>query len=407
MHTNNDAASCRHGHARRWRDAQQGVVLDVNYVHAPTTEYHWRQLALIATRNGHVAALQQLLDGMALANYEPPLDLLATAALQCAEGVVAFLLARGTAGHVRREALLKACRMGHVQIILALVPADARIVWNSAPGANLMSAAFRLGYDAVIQPLLDAHVHFEAGGDYPASCLWSHRTVASTSLTNGGEAMSPSRAADTLGRLLSLHSGCDLDKLLPPMLLHAEYKLAWAPLLHTVLSAKACPDTRNDAGNPALLQALESIGYVTTSEDAVRALIRAGADCSVTSPCGCTALDLAVGDRSGSLIRMLVKGKADVTSQPYVYLAQKSGNASAVRALLQCKAEVNPTWSLRGTALHVALTKDVGRLTRRQVHMRQELVRVLLKYGADVRTLLKYGADVHAPKCTAARSTQM
>lgn len=128
----------------------------------------------------------------------------------------------------------------------------------------------------------------------------------------------------------------------------------------------------------------------STNVDTCKLLLKMGAD-----PNSGDLLPLAVAARLGQtdIIKVLLRGKAmaDVrernTSRTALYYAAISGELSSVQALLDGKASVNYACQDGATPLFAAARK--GSL---------EIVRLLLKYGADQRPR----CDGLTPLCEAA-----
>ena len=147
--------------------------------------------------------------------------------------------------------------------------------------------------------------------------------------------------------------------------------------------------------------------------DAVRALLRQGADVSAAKGDGMTALHFAAEHGDAAMTEMLVYAGANVAAVTRIgqytplHLASRAGNAAVVRALVKAGANVAARTTTSGvTPLHLAASSGNG-----------EVVALLLDQGADadagesewgqtplmfaaadnrvdaIHTLLAYGAD--------------
>ena len=147
--------------------------------------------------------------------------------------------------------------------------------------------------------------------------------------------------------------------------------------------------------------------------DAVRALLKQGADVSAAKGDGMTALHFAAERGDAAMTEMLVYAGANVSAVTRIgqytplHIASRSGNAAVVQALLKAGAKVDARTTTSGvTPLHLAAASGSG-----------AIVTLLLEQGADadakesewgqtplmfaaaenrvaaIRALLDYGAD--------------
>jgi uncharacterized protein len=147
--------------------------------------------------------------------------------------------------------------------------------------------------------------------------------------------------------------------------------------------------------------------------DAVRTLLKQGADVSAAKGDGMTALHFAAERGDAAMTEMLVYAGANVAAVTRIgqytplHLAARNGNASVVAALVKAGANVSATTTTSGvTPLHLAAASGNG-----------AVVRMLLDHGADadakesewgqtplmfaaaenrvdaIRALFEYGAD--------------
>ena len=147
--------------------------------------------------------------------------------------------------------------------------------------------------------------------------------------------------------------------------------------------------------------------------DAVRALLKQGADVSAAKGDGMTALHFAAERGDAAMTEMLVYAGANVAAVTRIgqytplHIASRSGNAAVVQALLKAGAKVGARTTTSGvTPLHLAASSGNA-----------EIVTLLLEHGADadakesewgqtplmfaaaenrvaaIRALLDYGAD--------------
>lgn len=141
----------------------------------------------------------------------------------------------------------------------------------------------------------------------------------------------------------------------------------------------------------------------------VRWLLDQGVDVNITNDSGCTALTYAAKGSHREVVEELIRAGADVnhrdndTETVLMWAADHAGNAAVLRILLQAGADVNARNDSEGTALSWTVwSKEQGDA---------EMAATLLEAGADanssrtlilaayygftdvVRLLLKYGAD--------------
>src|SRR4029077_792940 len=113
--------------------------------------------------------------------------------------------------------------------------------------------------------------------------------------------------------------------------------------------------------------------------EAVRALLKQGADVSAAKGDGMTALHFAAEHGDAAMTEMLVYAGANVAAVTRIgqytplHLASRAGSAAVVEALLKAGASVSATTTTSGvTPLHLAAASGSG-----------EVVTLLLDQGAD------------------------
>lgn len=137
-------------------------------------------------------------------------------------------------------------------------------------------------------------------------------------------------------------------------------------------------NTPDDNGLTPLIEAVR-----TNKTDAVRALIKAGADVNYQTPAGETALLEAVSKNHLEQAKLLLNGKANVNFQNPIsgetplMIAEMSGNEELVKMLLTFGADVNTKRKINGQEL------QENALTIAQDNQHNTIVKLLKEAGAQ------------------------
>ncbi|MFN7936433.1 MAG: ankyrin repeat domain-containing protein [Bryobacteraceae bacterium] len=165
--------------------------------------------------------------------------------------------------------------------------------------------------------------------------------------------------------------------------LHQAIKAGDVTRIKALLADGADPNSADDSGTPALMNAV-----LYTGPETMRALLDAGANAEAKNPMGSSALVWAAGDPVKA--KMLIEAGADVNTAsptgrtPLHVAATSSGNAATVKLLLEKGARhdakdrldpMPPLFTGGGKATPIVDAARAGDL---------ETIRLLLKAGADV-----------------------
>ncbi len=160
-------------------------------------------------------------------------------------------------------------------------------------------------------------------------------------------------------------------------------------------------NTPDDNGLTPLIEAVR-----TNKTDAVRALIKAGADVNYQTPAGETALLEAVSKNHLEQAKLLLNGKANVNFQNPIsgetplMIAAMSGNEELVKMLLSFGADVNTKRKINGQELQenapTAQLPDTGDINQTDATGFTPLFMALMTGDtAQMQTLINKGAQVN------------
>ena len=203
--------------------------------------------------------------------------------------------------------------------------------------------------------------------------------------TNGSGATALMRAAGDPGKVrLLLHTGAEVNgqsDLGRTALMIAARKAGTVPILELLLDSGADPNTRDQRGVTAIMDAARA-----GDADSIKVLLERDAVVNAVRKNGRTALMTAVRSRRLAAVRVLLDNGADVNVQAAkgpgsnsldtaLTMAAARGVPEIVKALLERGADSTARNELGYTALMQAAYSD---------YIDAEAVRVLLAHGADI-----------------------
>ena len=299
-----------------------------------------------------------------------------------------------------KTALMHAASEGHTEIVKLLLAKGAEVNAQTDEGTALMMAV-RAGRAEIVKLLLDAGAELNTKhrvGD-TALIMSAGRSIPEMNPPSGQPLPVPS--AEIMSLLLAKGADANLGGQwghTPLMEANTDAKVK------LLVAAGGHVNATDEAGETALIHAVDR-----GETEVVAALLQAGADPAIRDQKGETALMHALAQPRIEAARLLVRAKlVDVNAQnengeTLLMRAAKAGDPELVRMLLKRGADVRRRDILDNTAVVIAYENDqaqIQKLLQRTAVARPALnawlrAAVIKKDEAKVRELLKAGADAN------------
>ncbi len=237
-------------------------------------------------------------------------------------------------------ALIFAAENGCLDVVKALIRADAKVDIASKCDNTALIVAAKNGHLDVVKALIQAGAKVDIASQYDHTAL----IVAAK---NGH--------LDVVEALIQADAKVDIASKYGNTALIVAAKNGHLDVVEALIRADAKVDIASKCGNTALIVAAKN-GHL----DVVKALIQADAEVDIASKCGNTALIVAAENGHLDVVKALIQAdaKVDIASKcgnTALIVATENGHLDVVKALIQADAKVDIQDNTGYTALHSAI----------------------------------------------------